>query len=323
MGKVNKKRLKPRETYKLTNWSEYNKSLKQRGKLSIWLSDSVKENWYYNGKQQPGGQKLYSNVAIEFCLTIKYLYGLGYRQTEGFVEDLFILCNINLSVPSYSQLQRRSKTVKIDIRVKKGLKRQKEPIMLVIDSTGLKVYGEGEWKVRKHGWTKHRTWKKLHMGSDGLDLEIISVVLTGNEVDDAQAGIEIVEQSTTEVAIKSTAADGAYDKKKFRGCLAEDIEQLIPPQHNAVVSKINDPDFVQRDETIKRIAEVGREEWKKESGYHIRSKSEVNMFRYKKIFGERMQARKTPYENAEIQMKCKILNQFVEIGMPKSYKVAS
>ena len=205
MGKVNKNRDKPRECYKLTNWSDYNKGLKNRGKLTIWLSDEVKESWLYKAAQKPGGEVVYSDVAIEFCLTIKHLYNLGYRQTEGFVEDIFELCKIDLPVPSYTQIQRRSKTIKIDIRVRKGIK---SPIDLVLDSTGLKVYGEGEWKVRKHGWNKHRTWKKLHMGSDGMDLEIISVVLTGNEVDDAEAGIEIVKETKELLPIKSTAGDG-------------------------------------------------------------------------------------------------------------------
>jgi len=320
MGKINKNREKPREKYKLTNWSSYNKSLKNRGKLTIWLSDEVKTSWLYMESQKPGGELIYSDVAIEFCLTIKHLYGLGYRQTEGFVEDIFALIGVDLPVPSYSQIQRRSKSVSIDIRVRKG---GKAPIDLVIDSTGLKVYGEGEWKVRKHGWNKYRTWRKLHMGSDGVDLEIISVVLTDNDVADAEAGIEIVKESTELLPIKSAAGDGAYDKKKFRSCLPIDVEQLIPPQKNAVVSKKQDPDLRQRDDAIRRIKEIGRAEWKKEKGYHIRSKSEVNMFRYKKIFGGRMHARKAAYENTEMKIKCKILNQFVEIGMPKSYKVVS
>ncbi len=322
MVKSSKKQTeeKRKEKYKLTNWSEYNASLKKRGKLTVWLSDEVKESWIYQAAQKPGGQIIYSDVAIEFCLTIKHLYGLAYRQTEGFVEDIFRLCGIDLPVPSYSQLQRRSKNITIDIRVRK---KNKGAIDLVLDSTGLKVYGEGEWKVRKHGWQKRRTWRKLHMGSDGADLEIISIVLTENDIDDAQAGKTIVEQSKEEVPIKSISGDGAYDKKKFRKVIPQGVDQLIPPQHNAVLSKNQDPDLAKRDEAIRRIEEIGRAEWKKETGYHIRSKSEVNMFRYKKIFGGEMKARKKPFETAEVRIKCKILNKFVEIGMPKSYKVAS
>jgi len=186
-------------------------------------------------------------------LTIKHLYGLAYRQTEGFIEDIFKLSGIDLPVPSYSQLQKRSKTVDINIRVRKG---RKKPINLVIDNTGLKVYGEGEWKVRKHGWNKHRTWKKLHMGSDGCDLEIISVVLTGNEVDDAEAGKEIVEESEELMTLKSVAGDGAYDKKKFRRWIPTGVEQLIPPQKTAVLSKNQDPDLAERDKAIRRIEDA-------------------------------------------------------------------
>lgn len=317
MGKINKNRDTSREIYKITNWSSYNKSLKTRGKLTIWLSDEVKSSWYHEGIQPPGGKKVYSDVCIEFCLTLKHLYGLGYRQTEGLVEDIVGLCSIDLDVPSYSQIQRRSGSIAIDIQVRK---KKKGSIDLVIDSTGLKVYGEGEWKVRKHGWNKHRTWKKLHMGSDGKGLEIISAVLTKNNTDDAEAGVEIIKTSKQEVSLRSVAGDGAYDKKKFRACIPSDVKQLIPPQKNGVLSKKQEPFLAQRDDAIKRIKEKGRAAWKKENGYHIRSKSEVNMYRYKKIFGGQMHARKEVYENTEMKIKCKILNQFVEIGMPKSYK---
>ncbi len=267
MGKINKKRIKPRENYRLKNWSAYNNSLKNRGKITIWLGEEAKNNWIYKEKRESGGKIVYSDVAIEFCLTIKHLYNLGYRQTEGFVSDMFKQLKIELPIPSYTQMHRRSKSLKINMRVNK---RKKGVVDLVIDSTGLKVYGEGEWKVRKHGWSKHRTWKKLHMGSDGWDLEIISVIVTGNEVDDAEAGKEVIGQTEALVELRSVAGDGAYDKKKFRGCLPINTEQLIPPQNNAVLSNSKSPNKLrQRDESIKRIKEIGREAWKKEKGYHI------------------------------------------------------
>jgi hypothetical protein len=118
MVKVNKNRNKPRENYKLRNWLAYNSSLKNRGKLSIWLRDEVKSGWYYGFKRCSGGKIVYSDVAIEFCLTIRHLYGLAYRQTSGFIEDIFELNGIDLPVPSYTQIQRRSKNIKINIRVR-------------------------------------------------------------------------------------------------------------------------------------------------------------------------------------------------------------
>ncbi|MFZ1703108.1 MAG: IS5 family transposase [Saprospiraceae bacterium] len=316
MGQTNKTRKNNREKYRITNWSSYNESLKNRGKITFWFSDDVKKNWYYNGKNKPGGKIEYSDSTIECILIFKYLYSLCYRQTEGFVRDLLQLMSINdLVVPSYCQIQRRSGKIEIDIRIRKW---KKQNINVVIDSTGLKVYGEGEWKVRKHGWSKHRTWRKLHMGSDEKDLEILSVVLTGNEIDDATAGTQIVDEIEQE--IESVAADGAYDKTKFRCKIPSQIIQLIPPRKNAIISTEDKLD--QRNDAINRIAEIGREKWKEEVGYHIRSKSEVNMFRYKIIFTEKMKSRKTRFEETEVKIKSKILNKFVELGMPMSVKVS-
>lgn len=314
----NYKRVNKREVYKLKNWSSYNKSLKNRGRITFWLSEDVKSGWYYKASQRPGGKKVYSPSSIEFCLIMKNLYGLAYRQTAGFVEDLFLLVGLDLKVPSYSQIQRRSGDLEIDIRIKG---KSREPLNVVIDSTGLKVYGDGEWKVRKHGWNKRRTWRKLHMGSDEKDLEILSVILTGNNISDHHGGMKIIDEIPE--PIKKVAADGAYDKVAFRQYLCPEIVQLIPPNTKAVLSKKwHGPVLEQRDLAVTRMKEIGREEWKKESGYHIRSLSEVNMYRYKKRFGGSINARKPKYEQAEVKIKCKILNAFVGIGMPISYKVS-
>ena len=318
MGKDNKYRNsnKEREIYKVNNWPIYNKSLVDRGDISIWLSDDVKKGWYYEGVQSPGGELKYSNACIEFCLTIKSLFRFDYRKTEGFLRGLFKLSKTDLQVPSYSQMQRRSKGLEVNIRVRK---RSKGPIDLVLDSTGLKVYGDGEWKVRKHGWNQRRTWRLMHMASDGSDLEIIKVSLTGNNTSDSKAGIKLMKQLSC--PIRAIAADGAYDSKGFRGCLDPEVLQLIPPRRDGVHSKGKIPEYTQRDESILRIDQTGRKEWKKEFGYHIRSLSEVNMFRYKTAFGEKMNARTSESEQTEVKIKCKILNQFIELGMPSSYKV--
>ncbi len=278
----------------------------------------MKSQWYYKGKQSPGGEILYSDTAIELCLSLRAIYSLGYRQTQGFTESIFSLLSMDLPVPCYSQMQRRSKSIPISIKVRGSWKQH---VDLVVDSTGLKVYGEGEWKVRKHGKDKNRTWRKVHMGSDASDLEILSVEVTGNDIDDASAGIDLLDQ--IDESIDSLAGDGAYDKKKFRAALPLETQQLIPPQKNAVISKRGDPALVQRDQAIKKIKKKGRSEWKKQVGYHKRSLSEVNMYRYKKIFSPELKARKPEYETAEVRIKCKILNRFVEIGMPESEKVAA
>ena len=322
MGKINKTRLHKRENYKLKNWSAYNNSLKQRGKLSIWLSEDVSKGWYYNLERCPGGKIEYSDLAIEFCLTLRHLYNLGYRQTEGFIEDIFSMCSLrHLSVPCYSQIQRRSNSVPINIKVSQVTGKD---MVLVLDSTGLKVYGEGEWKVRKHGCSKRRTWRKLHMGSCAESLEILSVSVSGNDVSDAQAGVQMIQSMAQQEKepIKAVAGDGAYDKNNFRKSLPKDVIQLIPPQRNAVRSKHPKPYLKQRDQAIECIEKIGREQWKKQTGYHKRSLSEVNMFRYKTIFGAKIKAREPEFEPAEVSIKTKILNQFTALGLPDSYKVS-
>lgn len=316
MGRVNKTRKNPREKYQVTNWSEYNNALIHRGSITIWLEAGLKDSWLYAGDRKPGGKVEYSDMAIEFLMTIKQVYRLTYRSLQGFCHSIFQLSGMEqLKVPSYSQIQRRGKELKVNIQVRKE---SKGSLHVVIDSTGLKVFGEGEWKVRKHGWTKRRTWRKIHMASDGNDLEILSVILTGNDIDDSTGGVEAV--NSIEEGITEVAADGAYDKKQFRNNLPPEVVQKIPPQRNAVVSDA--PGMEQRNSAIQSIKKFGREKWKEMSGYHIRSKSEVNMYRYKVAFSEKLSSRKPETEKIEVELKSKILNKFVTLGMPKSRKIA-
>ena len=316
MGRVNKTRKNPREKYQVTNWSEYNNALIHRGSITIWLEAGLKDSWLYAGDRKPGGKVEYSDMAIEFLMTIKQVYRLTYRSLQGFCHSIFQLSGMEqLKVPSYSQIQRRGKELKVNIQVRKE---SKGSLHVVIDSTGLKVFGEGEWKVRKHGWTKRRTWRKIHMASDGNDLEILSVILTGNDIDDSTGGVEAV--NSIEEGITEVAADGAYDKKQFRNNLPPEVVQKIPPQRNAVVSDALGME--QRNSAIQSIKKFGREKWKEMSGYHIRSKSEVNMYRYKVAFSEKLSSRKPETEKIEVELKSKILNKFVTLGMPKSRKIA-
>lgn len=306
---------KQKEKYKVVNWSAYNKSLKERGKISIWLPNNLSELWYRSTEDTVVGKQKYSDVAIEFCMIIKQLYCLPYRQTEGFIEDIFRQINLNLNVVSYTQIQRRQSDLAVNIRCEEHFKRVN--IDVVIDSTGLMVYGEGEWKVRQHGKSKNRQWIKMSLASQPDTLEIVSQVITFNDVDDAETGVEIISQIKEN--IKSCAGDGAYDKAKFRACLSPQTKQLIPPQENATLSN-NDPIMFQRDEAIKVITEIDRATWKKSVNYHIRSKAEVNMFRYKIIFGDHIKSRKLVNQKNEVSINCKILNKFAQLGLPESQK---
>lgn len=306
-----------KDKYKVTNWSIYNKGLKERGSISLWICSNLSSQWKWEGELRRGGQYQYSNVAIELCLTIGKVYNLPLRQTEGFIKSLFAQNEWGLSVPSYTTICRRSEGLPINLR-SKGRKHITD---IVVDSTGLKVYGEGEWKVRKHGVGKHRTWMKLHVGIDSESQQIEAVTLTSNAVDDATEVERLLGQIKKKV--RRFTGDGAYDKDKVRKVLSKSgIRQVIPPQHNAVSDKKQRKHRIERDEAIKTIGAIGRKEWKEQQGYHQRSKAETVMFRYKTIIGESLAARKIEHQKTEVTIGCRILNIMMQTAKPQSLKIA-
>ena len=233
MKKKNTKKSKPKarkssQTYRVRNWSEYNKSLVNRGNLTVWISESAIKKWHNLEKTgKKGASNTYSDLAIEACLMLKMLYKLDYRKTQGLVNSLFILMQISLSAPDYSTVSRRLPKLKIKVSVKD----LPEKINLVIDSTGIKVYGEGEWKVRSHGWSKRRTWRKLHLAIEPQSGQIVGLEATRNGVDDAEKVEDLMNQVPSGVKVEEVAADGAYDKKKTYDCLNKHgTKAVIPPR---------------------------------------------------------------------------------------------
>lgn len=306
-----------KDKYKVRNWSKYSQGLKQRGSITVWVTADLIEQWKYQGERKRGGQPQYSDTAIVLCLTVRKVYHLGLRQTQGFMENLFRLMKLDVAVPDFSIMSRRGKALSVDLSAVSG----KGVTDVAVDSTGLKVYGEGEWKVRKHGAGKHRTWMKLHIAIDETTQQIEAVTLTSNSVDDASEVNNLLCQITKPV--KTFKGDGAYDKKKVRKTLYQrKIEQIIPPQHNAVISDGALDFWQQRDKTIKAIAETSRTKWKQQSGYHQRSKAETTMFRYKTILGSSLAARNKENQITEVKIGCRILNIALQIAKPESYKIA-
>jgi IS5 family transposase len=315
--------LKPyplsKDKYKVKNWSSYNEGLKNRGSLTVWVEAGLASQWKgeQGGRAKRGGQRQYSNLAIEACLVLRKVYHLPLRQTEGFIKSIFAMGGILIPVPDYTTLCRRSNGLKVNLsRVPKG-----EVTDIVVDSTGLKVYGEGEWKVRKHGAGKHRTWMKLHIAANSESQQIEAVTLTTNAVTDATEVDALLRQ--IDRPVRNFYGDGAYDKDKVRKPLCKKgIKQIIPPQRNAVPDKRKREHRAERDAAIAAIKEQGREAWKEQQGYHQRSKAETVMFRYKTIIGGNLAARKTEHQKAEVEIGCKILNIMLQLTKPQSGKVA-
>ncbi len=292
----------------------------QRGSITFWLAEDLEKVWLYAGEKQRGSQFDYSDKAIEIMLTIKEVFHLTNRGVEGFVRSLFEIMDIHLPVPDHTTLSKRGKRLKVKLPRKTG-----ESLNLVLDSTGLKIYGEGEWKVRKHGYSKHRTWRKLHLGANPENGEIQAVVLTENSVSDDAVVKDMLKQ--IEETLLACAADGAYDKRKVYEALnlhSPEVDILIPPRKNARIWQHGNSkaDRLKRDENLRYIRKHGRKSWKADSGYHIRSLAETLMFRLKTIFGEKLSARLLETQTTQAMIRCLALNQMTQLGMPESYPVA-
>ena len=320
MPKQSKPSSRPKPLYRVKNWSEYEKALVQRSSITFWLSDDFEEAWLYAGKKQRGSQFDYSEKAIEIMLTIKEVFHLTNRGVEGFVRSLFEMLNIHLRVPDHSTLSKRGKTLRVRLP-----KKTNKSLNLVLDSTGLKIYGEGEWKVRKHGYSKHRTWRKLHVGANPDNGEIQVVVLTENSISDDAVVKQMLEQ--IEQTLLSCAADGAYDKRRVYEVLnahSPEVEILIPPRKNARIWQHanSKAERLKRDENLRYIRKHGRQQWKEDSGYHIRSLAETIMFRLKIIFADKLSARLLETQTTQALIRCLALNRMTHLGMPESYPTA-
>lgn len=319
----------PKASYKIANWPEYNKALRDRYSVQIWISDDVQAAWKASSPSKRGHPQVYSDIAIETALTVGSVFRLPLRGTQGFVDSLLGFMNSGLKCPDYSTLCRRRGDLTVTIPPRKT----SEPLVIAIDSTGLKVYGEGEWKVRKHGASKRRTWRKLHLAVDVKTGDIVASFLSENDVGDCEVLPDLLAQVTQPVA--EVCGDGAYDTIDCHETIAQaGARPKIPPREGAVVqcpqiitAKYN-PALAARDAAIRRIEALGggedaRKEWKKESGYHQRSLSETAMFRRKTLFPPKLSARKLKNQQQESALIIKAMNKMTRLGMPQSYKNAA
>lgn len=300
--------------YRIRNWSAYDAALKQRGSLTFWLDEEVLAGWLNTEKTgKRGASRRYSDIAIATMSTMGSVLHLRGRQTEGFMASVFQLMKVDLPVPDHSTVSRRLGNLSIALPMVEGA----GPRHVVVDSTGVKVYGEGEWKVRQHGYSKRRTWLKLHLGVDESTGEILAAVVSTHNVSDDEAFGALLAGIDGE--IEAVSADGAYDKRKCYDAIAERGAQAhIPPREDAQYWD-KEGETHARNQTLNRIEAVGRAEWKRESGYHRRSLAETMMFRFKTIFGNTGSRRTFNNQATELLLACAALNHMTHLGMPDSY----
>ena len=302
--------------YRIRNWPEYEAGLRRRGDLTIWLSEDAIKSWREPPSGKPGGQRIYANIAIEAALTLRMIFHLPLRQTEGFLQSLADLLEVELPIPDHTTLSRRLKKLG-DICFRRLA--TDRPIHLLIDSTGLRIH---VGHLRKP--PKRRAWRKLHLAVDADTGEIVASDLTERRTHDCARVPMLFEQIDNPVA--SVSADGAYDAVRVYEAAQSKGEEgavrvLIPPGRDAQLDPRPSAALAERNRNILSIRELGRREWHKHSGYSRPSMAENTVFRYKTIIGRGMRSRSLPGQRVEVQLASRILNTMARLGMPDSYRM--
>lgn len=296
--------------YRTTNWRDYNHSLIRRGSLLVWIDKDM--DWFAPASGKQGRSETFTDAAVQFCLMIKNLFGLALRQASGMVASLLKLSNLDWPTPNYTTLCRRQQHLQVSIAYRPN----PNGLHLLVDSTGVKMLGEGEWKTKKHGAEYRRQWRKVHLAIDAETLEIRAIEVTSNRVGDAQALPDMLNQIPRDERIDSISGDGAYDTKNVYSATADrGAEAIIPVRKNGKPWKENTSGAQARNETLRAVQRLGRAIWKKWSGYHRRSLVETKM-RCFKLLGERVNARIFNSQVAELQIRAALLNRFTQLGTP-------
>src|SRR3982750_2127503 len=260
----------PKQRRRVTNWAEYDAALRQRGSLTVWFTDEAIAAWHAEPRTTPGGQPHYSDLAITTALTLKAVFRLALRQTQGLIGSIIGLLGLDLSVPDHTTLSRRAETLEVP-RPRSG--RNAEPVHLLVDSTGLKLCGPGEWLVEKHGTKARRSWRKMHIGRDADTGQIVAATLTTHDVDDGSQVGPLLDQVDGPIA--SFIGDGAYDQEGGSASVAErhpEAAIIVPPRTTAVPSRATETAPTQRDRHLQLIAKRGRRGWQTASGYTTRAR---------------------------------------------------
>jgi len=302
--------------YRVTNWPKYDKGLVARGSLTVWLAPNALRSWAPRKNGRRGGQQRCSDRAIALALQLRLVFSLPWRQTEGLLGSLFVLLELDLDVPDQTTLSRRSRS----LRIRPDATRTSKPIHLIIDATGLEVFGQGEWARAKHGpQGAHAGWRKFHLGVDERGF-IVTAELTDSDVADATAFPRLVR--SVNAPIKKVTTDGSYDHRKVWRLIDELGAHGVIPLHRGAVHR-DEESARQRNRHLRRIRRVGRAQWRRDSGQHKQAKVENAIGRFKRIFGPSLRARCPDGQRAEVMMDVSILNRMLELGAPRSVPIST
>jgi len=308
----------PKQRHRVTNWAAYDAGLRQRGSLTVWFSDEAAAAWQAEPRTTPGGQPHHSALAITTALTLRAVFRLALRQTEGLIGSILQLLGLDLPVPDHSTLSRRAETLDVP-RPRPG----SEPVHLLVDSTGLRLCGPGGWLIEKHGSRTRRSWKKLHLATDADTGRIVASALTGHDGDDgAQLG-PLLDRIDGPVA--SVTADGAFDRDDVYAEVAArhpEAAVIVPPRSGAVPNGTAETAPTQRDRHIEAIAEHGRMGWQKASGYNWRALVEADVARFKRVIGDALRSHTDGRQATEVAIAVQVLNRMLDLGRPEYVRIA-
>ena len=308
----------PKARYRVRNWPDYEAGLRRRGDLTLWIDEAALDKWQAPRRNTPGGQATYSDLAIEMVLMLRTVFHLALRQAEAFAGSVLRLLGLDLRIPDHTTLSRRSS--EFATRRPSVVARARH---LIVDSTGLKLFVQGEWNEERYGRAR-RMWRKLHLAIDADTGEVVANALTENDADDIGAVPGLLEQVDGEIT--SFIADGAYDGEPVYRAVARQQHDpppdvVIPPRASAVLSTDSTDQQSQRDRHVRMIAEKGRMGWQKATGYGRRSLVETAIGRYKHLIGSTLRARSLATQQGEVAIAVRALNRMINVGKPLSIRV--
>ena len=308
----------PQQRHRVTNWAEYDAGLRARGSLTVWFSEAAIEGWRAEARTGRGGQPKYSALAIATALTLRAVFRLALRQTEGLIGSILQLLGLDLAVPDHSTLSRRAETLEV-ARPRCG----GEPVHLLVDSTGLQLRGPGGWLEEKHGTKRRRAWKVLHLATDADTGQVVASLLTDRDADDGSQVDPSLERVDGSVA--SLTGDGAYDRDDVYAAVAArhpNAAVVVPPRASAVPSAAAETAPTQRDTHLRCIAERGRMSWQRASGYNWRALVETDVSRWKRVIGGGLRSQTDERQATEVAIAANVLNRMLELGRPEYVRIA-
>ena len=308
----------PKQRHRVTNWAAYDAGLRARGNLTVWFTAEAVEAWRAEPRTGRGGQPRYSSLAIATALTLRAVFRLALRQTEGLIGSILQLLGLDLAVPDHSTLSRRAETLEVQ-RPRRG----REPVHLLVDSTGLRLCGPGEWLEEKHGTKRRRTWKKLHLATNADTGRIAASALTDKDADDGSQVGPLLDRVDGSVA--SFTGDGAFDRDDVYAAVAArhpGAAVVVPPRSSAVPSDAAEAAPTRRDLHIRGITERGRMGWQRASGYNRRALVESDVSRWKRVIGGGLRSRTDGRQATEVAIAADVLNRMLDLGRPEYVRIA-